>query len=98
MAQFLKINPMSDNVNGTSLVNLSDATIIQCNSDQTGAILYKEIYSTGDGGVIALDGIDPGQPGPSTLLDAFHQAIESNPSARIIPFPVNISSVEYLGN
>ncbi len=97
MAQFLKINPMSDTVNGTSLVNLSDATIIQCSTGQSGIILYGNINSVADG-VMSLDGIDPGQPGPSTILDAFQQAIESNPSGRIIPFPVNISSVEYFGN
>lgn len=88
---------MSDTVNGTSLVNLSDATIIQCQNTLTGVILYGNINSTADG-VISLDGILPGQFGPSTILDAFQQAIESNPSARIIPFPININSVEYFGN
>ena len=96
MAQFLKINPMSNNVNGTSLVNLSDASIIQFGTATDAIISYEEYDSAS--GVMAFSGIDPGQPGPSTLLDAFHQAIESNPSARIIPFPVNVTALNYLGN
>ena len=96
MAQFLKINPMSDNVNGTSLVNLSDAAIIRFDSSDTATLVYGE-YS-GSFGVMSLEGINPGQPGPSIMLDAFQKAIESNPSGRIIPFPVNVTTVEYLGN
>jgi hypothetical protein len=96
MAQFLKVNPMSNNVNGTSLVNLSEASIIQFGSATNAIISYEEYDSSS--GVMTFSGIDAGQPGPSTLLDAFQQAIESNPAARIIPFPVNVTQVVYLGN
>lgn len=96
MAQFLKINPMSDNVNGTSLVNLSDAAIIQFDNSDRALLIYGE-YSASSG-VMSLDGIIPGQPGPSIMLEAFQQAIESNPGGRIIPFPTNIGAVEYFGN
>ena len=44
---------------------------------------------------MSLDGISSGVP---VLMDSIQQAVESSPSAHIIPLPSVIGAVEYLGN
>ena len=94
MAQFLKINLLSDNVNGTSLVNFSDATIIDFGSTIACNIFYGDIGNSSSG-IINLDGIDSGVP---VLMDSIQKAVEASPAGRIITLPSQISTVEYFGN
>tara|TARA_R100000951_G_C2611161_1_gene171285 strand:+ start:497 stop:781 length:285 start_codon:yes stop_codon:yes gene_type:complete len=91
MTQFLKINPMTDVVNGTSLVNLSDANVINCTGEQNAQIFYGNIYLVG--GYIGLAYPDGAQN--NTLLDAFEKAIKANPSGLIIPLNITTSVLEY---
>ena len=94
MAQFLKINPLSDDVNGTSLVNFSEAAIMEFQNTQTCKIYYSQIGNSSQA-AMSLDGISSGVP---VLMDSIQQAVEASPSAHIIPLPSVIGAVEYLGN
>lgn len=94
MAQFLKINPLSDDVNGTSLVNFSEAALIEFQNPTTCKIYYSDIGNNSQA-IMSLDGITSGVP---VLMDSIQQAVEASPSARIIPLPSVIGAVEYLGN
>jgi len=96
MAQFLKINYTNNLGPGaykeTSLLNLSDINIIDVNGSTAGGIFYGNL--TAIGGYIGLvyDPPTPVGPEPSTLLGVFEQTIQSNPSARVIPLGIGISS------
>ena len=94
MAQFFKINPLTDNVNGTSLVNFSDATIIEFGSTNGCNIFYGDIGNDTQG-IMNFDSIDSGIP---VLMDSIQKAVEASPAGRIITLPSQISTVEYFGN
>jgi len=94
MAQFFKINLLSDNVNGTSLVNFSDATLIQFTAPAACNIFYGDIGNDTQG-IMNFDSIDSGIP---VLMDSIQKAVEASPAGRIITLPSQISTVEYLPN
>jgi len=94
MAQFFKINLLSDNVNGTSLVNFSDATLVQFTTSLSCNIFYGDIGNSTQG-IMNLDGINSGIP---VLMDSIQKAVEASPAGRIITLPSQISTVFYSGN
>lgn len=97
MAQFFKINPLSNNVNGTSLVNFSDATLIQFNNDAVSCNIFYGDIGNPTQGIMKLDTSSASLRG-TPLMGAVQQTIEASPSARIITFPSQVSTIEYLGN
>lgn len=94
MAKFLKINPMSNTTNNSSLVNISDATLIQFVSATVCNIRYGDLKISNKG-VISMNGISSGVP---VLMDSFEKAIKSNPASLIVELPSNITALAYLGN